>query len=121
MSKPKSLKSDFRAHDKWLLYALNAGPLSALSNVMVSYTLAVESCLRGSKLILHASAATFFVLSLTGAFVARRVAAKIGPADIDDLHERTRWLATAAVVLSLGSAVLIIALEIPNLILGSCD
>lgn len=118
MSKPKSLKTDFRAHDRWLVVALNLGPLAALSNLMVSYSLAPESCMRGSKLILHVSAAAFFLLALVAAFIARRVAPSTAS---DPLQERTQWLANAAITLSIASAVLIIAMEIPNLILGSCD
>jgi 4-hydroxybenzoate polyprenyltransferase len=121
MSKPKTLKTDFRPLDRWLVIALNLGPLSALTNLMVSYVLAEESCLRGSKLILHVTAGVFFALALAGGAIAWRVAQKIGDAEIDALHERTRWLASAAIVLAIASAVLIVAMEIPNLILRSCD
>jgi hypothetical protein len=121
MSKPKALKTDFRPPDRWLVIALNLGPLSALTDLMVSYALAEESCLRGSKLILHLVAAGFFALSLAGGLIAWRVMHKAGTADTDALYERLRWLASAAIVLSILSAVLIVAMEIPNLILRSCD
>lgn len=121
MSKPKSLKTDFRAHDKLLLIAFNLGPLSALSNLMVSYALVPESCVRGTKWMLHASSAAFFVVALLGALVAWRVEKKIGSPHADLLHERTRWLSTAAIILCISSAVLIVAMEIPNWILRSCD
>lgn len=121
MSKPKSLKTDFRGHDKWLVFALNLGPLAALTNLTLSYTLAFESCARGSKLMLHVCAAVFFVIALLGAFLAHRVGRKIGEPNADALHERTQWLVNAAIILGIGSAVLIVAMEIPNLILRSCD
>jgi hypothetical protein len=35
--------------------------------------------------------------------------------------ERTRWLAMVVIVLSLFAALSIIAMEIPNVILRSCD
>ena len=118
MSKPRPLKTDFRASDRWLVVALNLGPLAALSNLAVSYALAPETCIRNSKLLLHVSAAVFFVLALTASFIAKRVSP---PTASDVMQERTRWLANAAIGLSIASAVLIVAMEIPNLILRSCD
>jgi hypothetical protein len=121
MSKPKSLKTDFRGHDKWLVIALNLGPLSALSNLTLSYILAEESCVRGSKLILHVSAAAFFALTMLAILIARRAGGAASAAAADSLQERTQWMANAAIVLAIASAVLIVAMEIPNLILRSCD
>jgi hypothetical protein len=121
MSKLGNLKTDFRTHDKWLVFALVLGPLAALGDLTVSYVLALESCTRGSKLILHASFATFLALTLVAAFIAWRTRAAAGSPAEDALHERTHWLANAAIVLALGSALVVIAMEIPNLILRSCD
>ncbi len=121
MSKPKNLKTDFRTHDKWLVFAFVLGPLAALSNVTVSYALMPESCIRGSKLILHISFAVFFALTLLAIGIAWRTRASFGPPTEDDLHERTHWLANSAMVLAIGSALVLIAMEIPNLILRSCD
>lgn len=70
--------------------------------------------------MLHVSAASFFVVALSGAFIAWRMRKEFAP-DADPLHERTHWLANAAIVLAIGSAVLIVGMEIPNLILRSCD
>lgn len=120
MSIPKSLKTDFRTHDRWLVFAFVLGPMSALTNLMVSYALVPETCVRGSKTMLHVSSASFFILALVGAFIAWRTRKQFAP-EVDDLHERTHWLANAAIVLAVGSALLIVAMEIPNLILGSCD
>jgi len=121
MSKPKPLKTDFRTHDKWLVFAFALGPLAALSNLTLSYILVPESCMRGSKLMLHVSAASFFVLTAVAALIAWRVREQIGAPHADDLHERTRWLADGAIILAISSAVLILAMEIPNVILRSCD
>lgn len=120
MSKPKSLKTDFRTHDKWLVFGLILGPMSALTNLMVSYSLAPESCVRGSKAILHLSFGAFLVLAALAAFIGWRMRRAFRPYE-DDLHERTHWLANAVIVLGIASAVLIVAMEIPNLILRSCD
>ena len=121
MSMLKHLKTDFRSHDKWLVVAFALGPLAALSNVTFSYILSFESCVRQSKTILHVTSGTFFVLALLAAFIARRVNAQFADLPADDLKERTIWMANAATVLAIGSAVVIVATEIPNLILGSCD
>src|SRR5688572_24795827 len=100
MSKPRHLKTDFRTHDKWLVFAFALGPLSALSNLTVSYVLMPESCIRGSKLILHISFAVFFALTLLAIGIAWRTRAGFGSPSEDDLHERTHWLANAAIVLA---------------------
>lgn len=121
MSKPRTLKTDFRGHDRWLLAAFLAGPLAVLSNVTVSYILSIESCTRGSKLMLHLSSAAFLLVALAAALIARRTGNRITAIELPDMRERIRWLANAAIVLALASAVVIVATEIPNLILRSCD
>lgn len=119
----KSLKTDFRASDKWLTFTLCVGPVAALANQGVMYALVPESCVRGSKLMLHASTAAFLVLCAVGALIAWRIGARFVPTTPapDRLVERTRWLALAGVVLCVFSALVIVAMEIPNLILRSCD
>jgi cytochrome b561 len=121
MPKLKSLKTDFRSHDKWLTFAFVLGPTAALSNLFVSYSLVPESCVRGTKTMLHVTAAAFFVSCLIGAALASRIGSRFVERDPDLLHERTRWVATAATILCLASALIIVAMEIPNVILRSCD
>jgi cytochrome bd-type quinol oxidase subunit 2 len=106
-------KTDFRPRDRWLTYAFLVGPLAALTQLTVMYTLVPEACEQQSKMMLHASSLAFFILALTGAWIGWR--------DRQAGNERTRWLAVAVILLSLGSALVIVALEIPNLILRSCD
>src|SRR5215212_10084605 len=121
MSKPKPFKTDFRGHDRWLVTSFAAGPLAALSNLTVSYTLTSESCQNGTKLLLHASALLFILVSLTSAFIARRIGARFPALSPDPLIERTRWQSTAATILSLASVLVILGMEIPNITLRSCD
>ena len=121
MPKPKSLKTDFRGHDKWLSFAFILGPTAALTNLLVSYSLVPESCVRGTKMMLHVTAAAFFVTCLIGAALAWRTGNRFVERDPDPLHERTRWLAISAVILCISSALIIVAMEIPNVILRSCD
>ncbi|HUR83605.1 MAG TPA: hypothetical protein VM733_22805 [Thermoanaerobaculia bacterium] len=121
MSKPKPFKTDFREHDRWLVTSFAAGPLAALTNLTVSYFLTPESCQQGTKIWLHASAAGFILVSLASAFIAWRIGAQFQTKVPDPLHDRTQWHATAALILSLASVVVIIGMEIPNLVLRSCD
>ena len=121
MSKPKPFKTDFRSHDRWLVATFAAGPVSALANLTLSYFLTPESCQQGTKLWLHASAASFILVSVVSAVIARRIAAGFPELSDDPLTERTRWQSNAALVLSIASIVLIAAMEIPNLVLRSCD
>lgn len=119
----KPLKTDFRPLDKWLTFTLLLGPVAALLNLSVSYILVPEACERGTKLALHLSALIFFASCLAGAFKASRIAARFvpeGPVP-DRVIERTRWLAIAGVALCVFSALVILAMEIPNVILRSCD
>jgi hypothetical protein len=110
----KPLKTDFRPLDRWLTFTAFLGPVAALANLTVSYTLVPESCERGSKMLLHGSAAAFFASCVIGAAIAWRTGRRLP-------MERTRWLAMAGVILCLFSALVIVAMEIPNVILRSCD
>jgi cytochrome bd-type quinol oxidase subunit 2 len=112
MDKPTERKTDFDSRDRRLMFAVILGPIAALTYLMVAYTLVPTSCERGSKTMLHLWAAAFAMISLSAAWIAR-----IGVNESD----RSLWLARVASVLSVASAVLIVAMEIPNLILRSCD
>ncbi|HEX6087698.1 MAG TPA: hypothetical protein VF266_24410 [Thermoanaerobaculia bacterium] len=121
MSKPRPLKTDFRGHDRWLVISFAAGPLAALTNLTVSYFLTPESCQQGTKVWLHASAALFIAVALGSALIARRIGTRFSATSLDPLIERTRWQSMTAMILSLASVVVILGMEIPNLILRSCD
>ena len=121
MSKPKTLKTDFRPHDKLLLVSFILGPLAAVTNVTVSYFLTPESCTQGSKTILHLTSLAFLVVAIAGVFMARFSGTRAAAVSTDALRERVQWLTTAAIVLGIASSIVILASEIPNLILRSCD
>lgn len=112
MAAPNEAKSEFTGADRALLCGFLLGPAAALTNLLVTYMLVPTACANRSALMLHVSAAAFFVIALCGVWLGRRV---------HDGNERMRWLATVVNVLSIGSALLILAMEIPNLILGSCS
>jgi hypothetical protein len=121
MSKPKPFKTDFRGHDRWLVVTFAAGPMAALVNLSISYALTPESCQQGTKMWLHATAALFVLVALASAIIARRIGTHFPAASLDPLIERTRWQSMAATILSLASVLVILGMEIPNVILRSCD
>jgi hypothetical protein len=119
MSIPNDEKREFTAGDRWLTLAVLIGPLAALANLTICHSLSPTACADGSKTMLHVTAAACFVIALLGAVIGRahgRFAS--APAATG---ERARWMALSAVWLSIGSAMTIVAMEIPNVILRSCD
>jgi hypothetical protein len=114
-------KTDFQARDRWLMFAFWVGPMAALTHLLVAYGLVPSSCAQGSKTMLHASAAAFFVVALLGAFIGWHYHDAFAASEATLREERTRWMAMVATVLSLFSAMVIIAMELPNVILRSCD
>jgi hypothetical protein len=106
-------KTDFRPRDRALTYAFLIGPLAALAQQAVMYTLVPTACERASKTMLHGSTAAFLMIALSGA--------EFRDAGGDLSRERSRWLAVAAMALSIGSMIVIVALELPNVILRNCQ
>jgi hypothetical protein len=115
------VKTDFRPRDRWLTFAILLGPTAVLSHLDLSFSLISSSCERNSKMMLHVSAAVFFCIALCGALIGRHYYEHFANADDVLVGERTKWSSILAMVLSVGSLLIIIAMEIPNLILRSCD
>ena len=111
-------RTDFKSGDRARLFALAIGPIAALANLVISDSLAPSACEHGTKLLLHLCAGVFAVLALTGSLIGRRV---IASRELMAAPNPSRWLDVAAFYLSIGSAVAIVAMEIPNVILRSCD
>jgi hypothetical protein len=113
--------TEFHARDRWLMFGFALGPMAALTHLVVAYSLVPSACAQGSKTMLHASAAAFFVVALLGAFIGWRYHGSFAETEGVLWKERTRWLAYVVMILSLFSALLIVAMELPNVILRSCD
>ncbi|HEV7488138.1 MAG TPA: hypothetical protein VGQ65_20890 [Thermoanaerobaculia bacterium] len=111
-------RREFSAGDRARLFALAVGPIAVLANLFVSDFLAPSACEHGSKLLLHLCAGVFAVLALTGSLIGRRVVAS---RELMAAPNPSRWLGVVAFYLSIGSAIAIVAMEIPNVILRSCD
>ncbi|MCU1348015.1 MAG: hypothetical protein JWO56_1045 [Acidobacteria bacterium] len=116
-------KRELTNRDRWLMLSLWLGPLAALADLTVSYSLVPEACDRGTKLILHAVALAFLLIALSSAFLARHYYKQFARAEGSSVlwMERTRWFALVAMLLCFASAIVIVAMEVPNLILRSCE
>jgi hypothetical protein len=114
-------KTEFRTRDRWLLLAFILGPLSVLVHQSVSYSLVPTSCAEGSKTILHAVTVVFLLVAASAALLANSIRVRFAHTDGLLWQDRTRWLATAALILSLSSMLVIMAMEIPNWVFGSCQ
>lgn len=114
-------KTEFRTRDRLLMFAFAVGPLAALAHLNVSYALVPQACADQSKAMLHVATVIFVAIALSGAVIGwRRQRAFAGEADAL-WKERTHWLAVVVTVLSIFSAVVIVAMELVNVILRSCD
>lgn len=114
-------KTEFRPRDRWLMVALWGGPLAVLSNLNANYALVAEACDRGTKLMLHLVTLAFVLVAFVCAAIGHRYYKQCEGADDVLWRERTRWFALVAMVLALSSVVVLLAMEVPNLLLGSCD
>jgi hypothetical protein len=114
-------KTEFQTRDRWLMFAFILGPLSVLTHLNVSYALVPISCARGDKMLLHLSTAVFLLLAAAAAVIGWRIHGRFADGEGVLWRERTRWLSAVVVALSISSMVVILAMEIPNLILRSCD
>jgi hypothetical protein len=124
----KEEKTNFEAKDRWLMFAMIIGPVAALLNESVAYSLTSTACEHGSTMLLHIGTAIFLLLSLSGVFIGRALHpagvssdAGVSSGAIVARNDRTRWMATAAMILSVGCAVIILAMAIPTFILRSCE
>jgi NhaP-type Na+/H+ or K+/H+ antiporter len=108
-------KTNFGPRDRWLMFALLLGPSAWALHLNLSYILAPESCAQASKTILHAVTGGCVVIAVAAAAIAWRIR------QTSEGEERSRWLADVAIVLALSMVLVILAQEIPNLMLRSCD
>ena len=121
MEKEKPDKREFSTRDRWLTFALFVGPLAALIGQLTAYSLVPTACVNDSKRILHVTMAAFLVVALSGAAIGWRVYNALDETEGVLSRERARWVAMVAMVMSIMSAAVLVAMEIPNLILRSCD
>lgn len=101
--------------DLLLWLGMLAGPVAWALQLQATYSLAPTACTVESKLFLHLVSLGCLLLALGGAALARH----LGKGACAESRER--FMAVSGVVLSLGFALVIVALEVPNWVLRVCD
>ena len=114
MSEGLGEKNEFTPRDRWLMAAYVGGPMAWFLHLTICYTLVPESCDRGTKMLLHLVTLGCLAVALISVAIAWRIRAA-------SPNERARWVADCAVILSLSMAIIIVAQEVPNIVLRSCD
>ena len=115
----KERMTDFRPEDRPLLAAAALASAAWIVHLNVSYILVPESCADRSKLMLHAITLVCLAMTAVAGMLAWRQRHRVLP--IPAQQERYRWMSTAAAVYSAALALVIVAQEIPNLMLRSCE
>lgn len=113
-------KREFRERDRWLNFALILAPAAWLAHLNVSYMMVPQSCVDGSNLKRHIATGVCLALALAAAAIAWRIRGTVTHESVLS-EQRTKWVATFVVVLSLAMVLVIVAQEIPNIVMGSCD
>jgi hypothetical protein len=114
----------FERSDVLLWLAFLAGPISWIVAELASYSLAPTACWSRQHLWLHLVPLATLSLAAGGAALARARALRepAGSTEAGDARSsRRRFMATLAFWACLGFALVILATEVPNLILGVCD
>lgn len=118
----KEPKSDFRGADRKLIGAFLLVIAGWFLHLNLSYMLQPQSCEDRSKVMLHTITIACLVLTLLAAAIAWHVHHTfVSQSETLPWRERTQWMAMLITVLALGATLVIIAQEIPNVILRSCD
>jgi hypothetical protein len=110
----REMKSDFGPIERRLVWAFILAGTAWFLHLIISDALAPESCADRTKIILHLVTVCCFAATLLAAGIAWRARAI-------PTSEEIRWTAIMVLVLSLSFSVVILAQEIPNLLLRSCD
>ena len=114
--------------DVLLWLGLLAGPIAWYLHEQLSYMLAPSACAAGSHAFLHLVTLGTLLLAAAGAAVAwgRWKALPEGSTERGETREeaetsRARFMALAGMTSCAAFALIILADEIPNLVLGVCD
>lgn len=118
----KEEKTNFEPIDRRLIAAMLVAAGGWALHLNLSYILTPESCDNESKLMLHLITVASLLLTLGAAAYAWKIRShSISETEPEAWRERATWSATFVVVLALSMSLVVIAQEIPNLILRSCD
>lgn len=120
MSEEREPTSDFSARDRWLIFAFVLAATSWLCHLTVSFALTPEACADGTKAMLH----WMTVLCAAGTITSGAIAYRVRRTTLGALGE-TRTTFDFLTLFVLATAVtltaIILAQEVPNLLLRSCE
>jgi hypothetical protein len=105
----------------WATWAI--GPVAWTLHLMVSYLLVEWVCGTGNVWVLHGVTLATVLMAAAGGLIAWRqwtAAGRRWPGAGGDPASRTRFLAVGGLIISLLSALIILAEGIPNFILSAC-
>ena len=117
-------KSDFEPADRRLAIAMLAPPVIWLTHLGVSFSLVPLVCRSGNKAILHSLTVAGIVLTLAAGWIAWKGLRDLGAGPLnrgDVLRTRRRFMALTAAVFAALFTLLLVANQIPNFILRSCQ
>jgi hypothetical protein len=109
-----------------LWFGIVAGPLAWAALLQTNYVLSYVACEQRHTWMLHLSAAVALLIVAAGAFATWKAAPPPGPDDMpsadpaDAAIVRARFMATGGLMLCAWFALVIIATEIPPLVLQPC-
>jgi hypothetical protein len=110
--------------DVLLWLSILAGPLAWALHQQVSYMLTPTACVEGRKWMLHLAFVACLLLAAGGALLAWRIWKDLPGGSTEKGEEkasRSRFLALSGAVMSASFILVIVAAEVPNLVLGVCD
>jgi hypothetical protein len=120
------------SHERWRIAAqwagLLAGPLVWLSLLELNYVLAYVACETRSTWFMHTATVTAVALVAAAGLLAWRASygdmmapeTLTAPLSDDTRRQRSRWMGLAGVATSLWFIVVILAMEVPIVILREC-
>ncbi|MFL5155078.1 MAG: hypothetical protein ACJ8C3_19715 [Microvirga sp.] len=119
-----SRETHVERRDILLWLAVLAGPFAWALHEQVSYMLTPTACASGRHVLLHLVSLGALLIALAGAALgwSRFKAAPQGSTEKGDPEgSRIRFMALAAATSCVFFALVILAAEVPNLVLGVCD
>jgi hypothetical protein len=122
------MSSDDRDSDTWvgkarLLTVFAAGPVCALTMQSLAYAEVPWACKTGRLALVHVIPAVFVVLTLiitAMAWSSWSRSGRHGQADGGTAADRTRFIALAGLLLSVGSLLVIVVMWIPLFVFDPC-
>ena len=103
-----------------LWIGLGAGPLAWAALLEVNYVLSYVACEQRQTWMLHVATAAALALTGLGAWAAWSAAPPLRASTLDASEGRARFMAIGGLALCAGFALVIVATEIPVLLLHPC-